>query len=208
MTKIIIIDDHPLIARGITILMEGEPVTVVGCYTRAEKAFEAIIRDTPDIIITDLNLPDYHGTEVIRILKSLNIMSKVIVLTNSKDAVCIAECRALGVSAYVHKSQLSDELKKAILDVSKVACPPLSVSSVLSSIEHSVPLIASRRNILTAKEREVLLALSTGRTNKTVANDLMISEKTVSTHKQNIIRKLGAGNLLQALKIAHEMKIW
>lgn len=208
MIKIIIIDDHPLIARGIEILMEGQAVNVVGSFTRAEPAFEAIIRENPDIIITDLNLPDYHGTEIIRILNSLNIMSKIIVLSNNKDALCIAECRALGVCAYVHKSQLSEELKTVILNVAKNRCMAQSAYSSLTQTarDYSKPNLDGK--ILTNKEHQVLMALSTGKTNRVVSGELNISEKTVSTHKQNIIRKLGAGNFLQALKIAHELKLW
>lgn len=207
MTKIIIIDDHPLIARGIVILMQGEAVDIVGCYTRAEQAFEAIIQDAPDIIITDLNLPGYSGTEVISILTSLNIMSRIIVLTNRKDPLCIDECRELGVSAYVHKSQLGDELKKAILKVSKINQLPQPVSSVIKPVDYTSPFGPRYQTILTPKEYAVIMALATGKSNKTVADELSVSQKTVSTHKQNIIKKLGAGNLLQALKIAHELKL-
>jgi two-component system NarL family response regulator len=191
MTRIVIIDDHPVVREGLAAALTRQgQLEVAGAFGSAEEYFEA--RPDADVVLLDLELPGMSGVEAVE-----RIDAPVLILTAyAVDEEIEAVLRA-GASGYLLKGAAVEEIERAIRSV--------AAGQTWIDPRVAVRLVAfSRAPRLTARERDVLGHLSSGRANKEIAASLGISERTVKFHVTSILTKLGAENRTQALAIAHE----
>ena len=192
MTRVIIVDDHPVVREGLVAALEGKNgVEVVGVFSTAE---EALSQRSAEVVILDLELPGMSGLDAI---PALSQSAAVLVLSAYGDNV--EDAIRAGAKGYLLKGAPLDEIDRAIATVARGESyidPRLASRLVNPSPER-----------LTDREREVLRLVARGQSNKEIAAKLRISERTAKFHVTAILNKLGAENRAQAVAIAAERRL-
>jgi DNA-binding NarL/FixJ family response regulator len=193
-TRVLIIDDHPIVREGLAAALHGKgDIEVAGGFGSAEEGIAAAARLKPDVVILDLELPGMSGLDAIA-----RFAAPVLMLTAYGTADEIERALAAGAKGYLLKGAPLDDIERAIAAVSRgESYLDARVKAQLSS--------RSGRARLTAREREVLRLL--GSSNKEIASALNISERTVKFHVTSIFNKLGAESRAQAVAIAAEQRL-
>jgi len=198
--KIVIVDDHPLVRRGLASVISMQPdVQFAGEATNGQEAFDVIEATNPDIVLIDLKLVDESGLDVIKTARARGIVSKFILLTSSASRENFLRAEEVLVDGYVLKEALPEELLFAIQLVHKgrkYYDPGLMEEKM--RISGSSPT-----DELTPKEKEVLIELGQGACNRTIATHLFISEFTVKKHVSQILAKLQVNDRTQAALYAN-----
>ena len=191
-----IVDDHPLLRDGIAAIVAAQPdMTVAGEATNGAEAVERYRAVRPDVTLMDLQMPQMHGTDAIRAIRSEFPLARIVVLTTFDGDVEAQHALEAGASGYLLKSSGRGQLLDAI-------------RSVHAGRRHIPPAIAmdiaehQGDDELTEREIEVLQKVAGGRSNKIAADELRISEETVKTHMKNILAKLAARDRTHAVTIA------
>lgn len=185
--KVIIIDDHPLVRRGLDSLLSLEAeIKIVGEAESIDEGVEAIEKGKPDLAIVDLRLGNESGLDIIRKIKSQGIICKFIVLTSSVEESDFHRAEELGVEGYILKEALPEEIVFAVKLIAKGRkyIDPNILSLVTSKNEEKY------EEKLTEREADVLKALGAGLSNRDIAEKLYITEYTVKKHVSNILSKL------------------
>jgi DNA-binding NarL/FixJ family response regulator len=199
-TRVLLIDDHELIRQGLARAFErDEEMTVVGQAGSVAEGVAAFHELAPDVIVTDLELPDGHGLEVVRKVRESNDTVGVVVLTMHAGDDQIFAAMEAGASAFVGKDSKATEVVSAARH-SAVAprtflCTALSAAMMRRATAPAPPK-------LSAREEEVLALLADGLGTGEIAGSLFMSESTAKTHITHIYQKLGAANRAQALVAA------
>ena len=192
--KIVIVDDHAVVRHGLQSAIQSHGYEVVAVAGSINEAKSFMAQTNPDAIIVDINLPDGSGYDLVSWARKVSPTIAIVVLTLNDGADYIRAAKSAGANAFIVKSApLSDLL--AALDLA------LSSQSLFSSKSMSPLEIDSG---LSAREIDVLQLINVGSSNGAIARNLFISVSTVKTHVSSILRKLDAGNRVQALKIARE----
>lgn len=195
--RVVIADDHQLVAQGLAGLLEGS-CEVVAVADNGEGLVESVQRLQPDLVITDLSMPGMGGVEAIRRLGSLPAKPGVIVFTMHRDSALAAEAFRAGAKGYVLKHSAGTELLSAI-------------GEVLAGRAYVTPEVGQQAlgafgekggGGLTPRQRDVLRLLGEGLTMKEVAARLDLSTRTVETHKYDIMRLLDAHSTADLVKHA------
>lgn len=192
--KVLIVDDHPLLRKGLRDLLEKDhEIEVIGEAENGAQALEASNRLKPDILVLDIDMPVLDGIEVARILKKSRSSPRVIFLTIHKDRSLLRSIRALGARGYVLKdSALTDivDCIKAVIQgktfVSKEMESHIQDKSI--SDERISGLVILEK--LTPTEVRVLGMIANSRTNNEIADEFSVSIRTVENHRYNICQKL------------------
>lgn len=206
--RLIIVDDQQLFLDGISALLNACPeVAVVGLANSGEMAIELIEQLDPEIVLLDLSMPNIDGLEMLVRLAPYLPKLKVLMLTVHEDFSLIKECLQKGASGYILKINGKDELLRAILDVAagRRYLDPKVMEMFIDQPTTDNPTIggvAAPALVLTKREREVLSQLAEGKTSSEIASILFISINTVDTHRKNIIAKLEAKNITDAVRLA------
>lgn len=199
-TRVLIVDDHPMVAEGICALLETfDDIEVVGTLTNGEEAVEHAQSLSPDVILLDLNMPKMGGLTATEILLEQRPDTRVLILTMHDSSEYISAALDYGAVGYVLKDVPTEDLKDAIDTV--MAGKTYLCSGAQRAIE---PKTQDGRAQLTEREQTVLLELAQGKSNKDVAQDLDISVRTVETHRKNIKRKLGISSTAGLTRYAME----
>jgi len=207
--KIAITDDHKMVLKGITSMLQDTPdLQVVGAYENAQQTLTHIEGDAPDVLLLDINLPDINGIDLSKKLLKLNPDLKIIALTNFEDISFVKRMLKNGVHGYLLKNTDKLELVKAFKTVlsGELFLPKdiqLRLLSQTTKKTNNNGLIPK----LTRREHDVLVAISEELTTQQISEKLFISPKTVETHRMNIMSKLGAKNSVGIIKIAMEKQI-
>lgn len=199
--KIFLADDHKILRESLNILLsQEENIEVIG---EAEDglAVEAGLRKAvPDILILDISMPKKSGLEVAKNMVKFDSELKIIFLTMHKSEEILAEAFESGARGYVLKENAFEELIKAI---HTVKAGKIFVSSELAPmLLHGFLSNEKRRSDLSAREREILKLLAEGYSNKEISDILLISIKTVETHRANIMRKNNFKNITELVLYA------
>ncbi|MFV9668630.1 response regulator [Pantoea sp. ARC607] len=185
---LMIVDDHPLMRRGVRQLLALEPrLSVIAEASNGTEALAEARRQEPDIILLDLNMKGLSGLDTLKALRQDGIHSRILVLTVSDARSDIFAMVDAGADGYLLKDSEPDILLEHILQASrgeKVFSD--GVASYLSSRQHSADPLRQ----LTERERDVLQEVARGLSNKEIAAILHISEETVKVHIRNLLRKL------------------
>lgn len=198
--KILVVDDHPLVAEGIQSILESyEDLRVVGCCNTARDAIDNLADYDPDVILMDLNMPDMGGLTATEIVLERRPGTRILVLSMHDSPEYIASALNHGAMGYVLKDVPTDEIKQAIDTV--MAGQRYLCTGASGSLQ---PKEGDRREPLTGREQTILLQLAQGKSNKEVAIALDISVRTVETHRKNIKRKLGISSTAGLTRYAME----
>ena len=198
--RVLIVDDHAVVRQGLkAFLRVQEDIEFVGEAANGDEAVTQALSVQPDVILMDLIMPGMDGVETMRRLSAAGVDAKVIVLTSfSEDDQVLAAVKA-GSAGYLLQDVQPQELGNAIRSVH--AGGAQLHPSIASKLMREVAAAGSRHkdaDALTARELEVLKALARGMSNKEIAAELGVAEKTVKTHVSSILRKLGVADRTQA----------
>jgi len=202
--KIVIVDDHPLVRRGLAAVISMQPnVQFAGEATNGLEALRVFEEIQPDLVLIDLKLADESGLDVIKLARANGITSKFILLTSSASREDFLKAEEVVVDGYVLKEALPEELLFAIQLVHKgrkYYDPGLMEDKMRMSV-------SSPTDELTPKEKEVLIELGQGACNREIASRLYISEFTVKKHVSQILAKLQVADRTQAALYANAVGI-
>jgi DNA-binding NarL/FixJ family response regulator len=193
--RILSVDDHPLLRKGITALVNAEPdMKLVAEASNGQEAIEAFRLHRPDVTLMDLQMPGLSGTEAIDRIRSEFPNARIVVLTTYTGDVQVMRALKAGARAYILKGHVHRELLETIRAVhaGQKRIPP-DVAEQLA--EHAAD------DDLTQREIDVLRLIAAGNSNKLIADQLSIGEATVKSHVTNILSKLGANDRAHAVTI-------
>ncbi len=191
MTRVLLVDDHAVVRRGVRdILTEALGQVTFGEAAKPAEALEALQREDWDVVILDISLPGRGGLDALRDMKRLRPHVPVLVLSmHAEDHYALRALRA-GAAGYVNKESAADELAGA---VRKVLAGGTHVSAVLAeTLAKSLRADASRpaHERLSDREMEVLRGIASGKTVKEISVELSLSEKTISTYRTRLLEKM------------------
>lgn len=196
--KVLVVDDHPMVLEGMkSMLQQIGFVEMTGTACNAYEALENIKTTFPDIVITDINMPEISGIELTLKIRKEYPSVRVIAMSTFKERSYISQMIQNGASGYLVKSASKEEIEAAILSVYEGKLY-MSVDVNLSSAEkenlNSVPTLSSR-------EKEVLLLIADGFTNPQIATKLFLSMHTVDSHRKNLLTKFEVNNTARPVAI-------
>ena len=198
--KVLIVDDHPMVAEGIQSILESyDDLDVVGTCNSARVAIDQLDSFDPDVILMDLNMPDMGGLTATELVLERRPGTRILVLSMHDSPEYIASALSHGAMGYILKDVPTDEIKQAIDSV--MAGQRYLCTGASGSLE---PKQDDAREALTGREQTILLQLAQGKSNKDVAQALDISVRTVETHRKNIKRKLGISSTAGLTRYALE----
>jgi DNA-binding NarL/FixJ family response regulator len=203
--RVFLLDDHELVRRGLHDLLSGEPdIEVVGEAGLAAEALRRIPALLPDVAILDARLPDGHGVDVCRDIRSMHPDIACLMFTSYDDDEALLAAIMAGASGYVLKQIRGTDLVDAVRRVAagQSLLDPAVTRTVLArirQIEHREddPLAA-----LTDQERRVLELIAEGLTNRQIGERLFLAEKTVKKYVSSLLAKLGLQRRAQAVAFA------
>ena len=201
--RILLIDDHPLLRRGITQLLEMEDgMTLAGEASRAQEGIRMAGELDPDLILLDLNMPGVNGHETLRRLREEGFPGRIVIFTVSDAEEDVVAALRAGADGYLLKDMEPEDL---MTQLHQAAVGKLVISERLTTLladalrhqntpESDGPDYAS----LTPRERDILRQIAAGLSNKMVARRLDISEGTVKVHVKHLLKKLGLRSRVEA----------
>ena len=199
-TRVLIVDDHPMVADGIEAILETyDDLEVVGTLSNGRELVEQIGTLKPDVVLLDLNMPEVNGLSATEMVLETQPDMRILILSMHDSPEYITTALNHGARGYILKDVPTDEIRNAIDTVMRgetFLCDGASAAMT--------PNTADGREPLTNREQSVLLQLAQGKSNKQVAADLDISVRTVETHRKNIKRKLGISSTAGLTRYALE----
>jgi len=199
--RVLLADDHPVVRGGLrTFLSTVDGIEVVGEATDGQEAIDLANELQPDVILMDLAMPNVDGIEAIRQISG----PKIIALTSfATDDKVFPAIRA-GAVGYLLKESGPDDLVDAIRKVAdgRSILAPQIAERLMREVAAQTP--TAHGTDLTAREREVLRLIARGMSNREIARDLDVAEKTVKTHVSSVLSKLGVADRTQAALYAVE----
>ncbi len=199
--KTLLVDDHAILLDGLeNILKSTEAFEVVGKRGTVSGALDFLKKEEVDILITDYNLPDGDGLELIRAVRRMLPEVKILMLSMHDETHLVKEILKEGVNGYLLKKDSQDELLNA-LDAIKDG--KIYLSNDINNMLIQGLNQPDEQRLLTEREREILKLISKEYTNKLIAEELFISERTVETHRKNIFRKTKTSSLVGLIKFAY-----
>jgi two-component system, NarL family, response regulator len=194
--SVLIVDDHALLRTGVANIINHEPdLQVVAEAANGLEAVDAFERHRPDVTLLDLRMPVMEGVEAVRRIRERDPQAKVIVLTTYDTDEDITRALKAGAKAYILKDIAADALIACIHDVlkGKTYLAPSAAAKLAERVT---------RVQLTPRELATLRSMAQGRSNKEVASELGISERTVKTHLGHLFQKLGVTSRTEAVRVA------
>jgi two-component system response regulator NreC len=203
-------DDHQIVRDGIRALLKtiGD-LRLVGEASDGKETIQCIATLRPDVLVADLSLPGIPGLELTRQVRQKLPKTQVVILSMHADIPYVVEAFRCGAVGYVVKDAGADQLVAAIRAAAKgdrYLSPPLS-QSALASFRRNGRMSADPFDSLTARELEVLRLTAEGLSGAQVAQRLLISPRTVETHRSNISRKLNVKNQKELIRYAVQRKL-
>jgi len=199
--RILVADDHPVVRNGLVAMLGTQAdFEVIGEAATGTEVIQQAIRQNPDVILLDLEMPEMDGVEALRRLRGQNPDIRVIVFTAFDTDERIVGAVQAGAQGYLLKGAPRDELFRAIRVVSEGGSllQPVVASKLLRQISQE----QGSPEALTPRELEVLRLMGQGLQNKEIAAQLVITERTVKFYVSSILGKLDAGNRTEAVTIA------
>ena len=221
--RLVIADDHDLLRAGLRdVLTVGADIEVVGEATNGREAL-ALCRDLgPDIVLMDIRMPEMDGIEATRAIKQEHPEIVVLIITMHENPDYLFEAIKAGAAGYVLKTAARDDLRSAVRSALSGESP-LDQGLATRLLRRMIQEAAERESApvkpeknrdlrrrqpiepLTPRELEVLRLMATGKTNRQIARELVLSANTVKVHVQHVIAKLGVSDRTQAATLAIEI---
>ncbi|TMB93230.1 MAG: response regulator transcription factor [Chloroflexi bacterium] len=194
--RVLIVDDHPLVRRGLTSLLNGvADISVVGAAADGEEAVAYVAEERPDIVLMDISMPGMDGFEALRRLLKAVPGTRVVMLTSFSDHDLVIEAIDTGAIGFLLKDADPSDLINGIRAAARGDSPlsPKAAKELLGERARRRPI-----DDLTQRERDVLTLVGRGLSNKQIAWRLGISEKTVKAHLGSVFDRLGVQDRTQA----------
>jgi two-component system, NarL family, response regulator NreC len=205
--RLLLADDHPLIRAGFqSLLSKNERFELVGIAENGKELLELVDKLSPDIVLTDINMPIMNGMDAITAIGQLHPEVKCVVLTMHEEHGYIMNALKIGVQGYILKSIERFDLEKAIITIYEGGkyFSPLVTNILAESVVKPEQHIISD---LTPREKEVLELVAQGFSTKQVADKLGIGTRTVESHRVNMLKKMKVNNTAELVRKSIEMKI-
>ncbi|MXP57134.1 response regulator transcription factor [Pantoea sp. Taur] len=207
MKKVIIVDDHPVIRFAVRMLLERAEMSVVAETDNGIDAVQKTRDLLPDLVLLDIGLPKIDGMQVLERLRSLALPLKILVLTSQASAHFAQRCQQAGADGFVTKTDDLSELTDAIRVV-------MRGYSYFPRFDQFAPVLnagdaddARLMASLSDRELSVLIHIAKGMGNKQIGEQLLLSEKTISTYKHRLKQKLNAETLIELIDFARRNQL-
>jgi two-component system response regulator NreC len=208
--RVLLVDDHTILRQGIKILLEAqEDLEIAGEATNGREALEQVRRLIPDVVLMDISMPELNGLEATRLIKKEFPRVQVVILTMHETEEYLVQILQAGATGYVLKQAADHELIEAVRIASRgdtylyPRIAAMLVSDYLkrmnnNRLDEQDPAYES----LTTREREILVLVAEGLTNKEIAEELTLSVKTVENHRASLMNKLNAHDRSELVRYA------
>ncbi|MDY7080276.1 MAG: response regulator transcription factor [Chloroflexota bacterium] len=200
MIRIVIVDDHEIVRRGISAILQSDPeVQVVGEAADGKEALRVVRETQPDVALVDVRLPEISGIELCYHIQREAPQAQVLILTGYLDGSLVRECIHAGAKGYVLKDVASTDLRRSIRGLVRGESPvdPRAARMMIHWLqegpETDIP------DHFTLREIEILRLIAEGLTNRDIAERICLSENTVKTYIQGLYQKLDAHNRIEAV---------
>jgi DNA-binding NarL/FixJ family response regulator len=191
--RILIVDDHEVVRMGLRSLLERRSrFLVVGEAASMAESIRAAQQSQPDVVIMDIRLPDGNGVEACREIRETNPNAKVIMLTSYADDEALFGSIMAGASGYLLKQTRGQALAEAVERVARgeSLLDPSVTARVLERMRRLAAGEGDELAVLSPQERKILALIAEGKTNKEIAEEIFLSDKTVKNYVSNILSKL------------------
>jgi len=199
--RVMIVDDHLMVRDGLRVFLSVyDDIKVVAEADDGEQAIDLCREVLPDVVLMDLLMPNMDGIEATRRIRSEDESIQVIALTSFAEQELVEKAFRAGAISYLMKDVHSDKLAETIREAKRgrSTIDSAAAQALVASTAEETP----KGEILTPREREILVMLTEGKTNKDIANQLSLSEGTVRFHVSNILSKMGVNNRTEAVSLA------
>ena len=204
--RILLVDDHNIVRQGIRSLLEREPnFVVVGEAESGREAVRMVKAIEADIIIMDVSMPDLNGMEATRQITGDKQAPKILALSMHSDRRFVVGILEAGASGYLLKDCAYEEMTAAIKSVVNgflYLSPSVAGAVIQDYVKHLHEAKGGARDLLSSREKEVLQLLTEGNSTKQIAERLILSVKTVETHRRQIMEKLEIHSVAELTKYA------
>lgn len=206
--NVMLVDDHPLFMEGLHNLLTARGINVVGTARNGREAVQQALRLRPDVVLMDIQMPDCDGLHALHHIKAEAPAINVIMLTMSTDDDHLFEAIKGGAAGYMLKDLNADTFFELLTNVTNggAALTPAMAARVMAEFANprhrTPPVETTEPDGLTERQIEVLQLMAQGCTNKEIADELFIAERTVKYHTREILQKLHLRNRAQAVAYA------
>ena len=202
--RILLADDHKMVREGLRLLIDSQPdMRVVGEAANGREVLQSAREIKPDVVVMDLSMPELNGLQATERLKAESPEIKVVAITANEDESYLRQLCKVGAVGYVLKRSAGDELVKAIGLVAKGG---VYFEATLASKALAKQMTGGKSETgtveLSEREKEVLVMLAWGYSNKEIAGQLVLSVKTVETYKVRVGEKLGLRSRTEMVQYA------
>lgn len=212
--RVLLADDHDILRHGLKMLLSLQPdIEVVGEARTGREAVEQVMTLRPDVVVLDISMPDIDGLQACREIRQRAPSTQVLILTMHESEEYFFQALRAGAVGYLIKRAAPPDLHMAILSVAQGGAflyPGLAKALVRVYTAAPAQLLpesegqrmAEELRVLSPREREVLRLVAEGHTNQEIADQLVLSIKTVQAHRANVMEKLGLENVAQLVRFA------
>jgi DNA-binding NarL/FixJ family response regulator len=203
--RVVVVDDHDLYRSGLVAFLRENRFEVLAEASSGPEAVEVTLREQPDVVLMDINLPGFDGVEAVRRISSASPEVQVVVLTVVADEPTVISALMAGASGYLLKDAPIEDVAIGVRSVlrGESLLSPRVARALVRRLHSERPPAPGAAIALTDRERQVLEQLAAGRENAQIATALFISQNTVKTHVSNILEKLEVSNRVQAVVRAY-----
>lgn len=206
--NIIIADDHALFLEGVqTALQHEEDINIIGTAINGNEVLKICAQNEIDIILMDIGMPILDGIETTKIISEQYPNTKIIALTMFDDIVNLNKMISAGASGYLLKTVDKEELCLAIRRVNKGSKHFSSTITLENFLAKNKVKDVFLQEDLSSREREILILISRGKSTAEISTELNIASRTVDTHRQNIMKKVGVHNISGLIRYAFSIGI-
>jgi DNA-binding NarL/FixJ family response regulator len=206
--RVLVADDHAIVRTGIRHVLESEPgFEVVGEASTGPEALALAASHHPDVAVLDISMPGQSGLQVAAELRTRSPETRVLILSMHDNTEYVMESLRAGAHGYLLKDSAAMELRGAIRAVQRgESFFSPAIAGRLSAVVRGDPAESAARSLaqLTARERQVLVGVAQGHTNREIALQLGISHRTVESHRENLMKKLGVRTVAGLTRLALE----
>jgi DNA-binding NarL/FixJ family response regulator len=206
--RVLVADDHAIVRTGIRHVLESEPgFEVVGEASTGAEALALAASHHPDVAVLDISMPGQSGLQVAAELRTRSPETRVLILSMHDNTEYVMESLRAGAHGYLLKDSAAMELRGAIRAVQRgESFFSPAIAGRLSAVVRGDPAESAARSLaqLTARERQVLVGVAQGHTNREIALQLGISHRTVESHRENLMKKLGVRTVAGLTRLALE----
>ena len=198
MTRVLLADDHAMMREGLSVLLTGAGMEIVGSVGNGREAVRLARATTPDVVLMDLTMPEMNGIEATREIRTRMPATQVVVLSMHSNREHVHQAMKAGAMGYVLKDAASAELVNAV----RVVCA--GGRYVSSAIGPLLELLRQRGPLdsLSARECQVLQLVAEGRTSGEIATAINLSKTSVDTYRSRLMKKLGVFDVASLVKLA------